>query len=189
MASAWQQVEGILKANQTLRQAQLARSASQQIHETRLQRGAAGDVVTLTAPLHATDACQPYDHPCHRPRQPRAGEDVIRHLPAADTSAAAAGLHAGHDAPADAGQLRRAILRSAGGTAQRAGVDRSGHRAGLAAGAAPHPRYAAGANSGIGSCSLLIAARPYPGDRRSSGRPRWLCWPCRWWPPPWRWPR
>ncbi len=33
MASAWQQVDGILKANQTLKQAQLARAASQQISD------------------------------------------------------------------------------------------------------------------------------------------------------------
>ncbi len=53
MASAWQQVEGILKANQTLYQAQLARAASQQIHRVRYVQAQAPTLVTLTAPLHA----------------------------------------------------------------------------------------------------------------------------------------
>jgi hypothetical protein len=53
MASAWQQVDGILKANQTLIQAQLARAASQRILQTRLAVLQPPTVVSLTAPLHA----------------------------------------------------------------------------------------------------------------------------------------
>ena len=53
LASAWQQVDGVLAANQKLRQAQLARAALQRLytqHLTILQSDAA---LTLTAPLHA----------------------------------------------------------------------------------------------------------------------------------------
>jgi hypothetical protein len=53
MASAWLQVEGILKANQTLRQAQLARATLQQIQRTRLSPVQPPTLVTVTAPLHA----------------------------------------------------------------------------------------------------------------------------------------
>ena len=53
MASAWQQVEGILKANQTLKQAQLARAVLQQIHGLRLGAAQPPSLLTLTAPLHA----------------------------------------------------------------------------------------------------------------------------------------
>jgi hypothetical protein len=53
MASAWLQVEGILKANQTLRQAQLARATLQQIQRTRLTPVQPPTLVTVTAPLHA----------------------------------------------------------------------------------------------------------------------------------------
>jgi hypothetical protein len=51
MASAWQQVDGILKANQTLIQAQLARATSQQILTTRLNVAQPANLVSLTAPL------------------------------------------------------------------------------------------------------------------------------------------
>ena len=53
MASAWQQVEGVLKANQLLRQAQLARAATQQIYRQHLSILQPETVFTLTAPLHA----------------------------------------------------------------------------------------------------------------------------------------
>jgi hypothetical protein len=53
MASAWQQVEGILKANQTLKQAQLARATLQQIQRVRLNAAQPATLVTVTAPLHA----------------------------------------------------------------------------------------------------------------------------------------
>ena len=53
MASAWQQVEGILKANQTLKQAQLARSVLQQIQRVRLSAAQPPSLLTVTAPLHA----------------------------------------------------------------------------------------------------------------------------------------
>jgi hypothetical protein len=53
MASAWQQVDGILKANQTLVQAQLARAASQRILQARLAALQPPTIVGLTAPLHA----------------------------------------------------------------------------------------------------------------------------------------
>ncbi len=53
MASAWQQVEGVLKANQTLKQAQLARAVLQQIQRVRLTAAQPTSLLTLTAPLHA----------------------------------------------------------------------------------------------------------------------------------------
>jgi hypothetical protein len=53
MASAWQQVEGIRKANQMLNQAQLARAALQQIHRHQLQPATPETLMAMTAPLHA----------------------------------------------------------------------------------------------------------------------------------------
>jgi hypothetical protein len=53
MASAWQQVDGVRKANALLRQAQLARAALQQIHRQRLQKALPETILALTAPLHA----------------------------------------------------------------------------------------------------------------------------------------
>ena len=53
MASAWEQVDGILKANQTLIQAQLARAAQQQILKLRLAVAQPDTLLTLTAPLHS----------------------------------------------------------------------------------------------------------------------------------------
>lgn len=53
LASAWQQVNGVLAANQKLRQAQLARSALQQIYSQHLQILQPDTAVTLTAPLHS----------------------------------------------------------------------------------------------------------------------------------------
>ena len=53
LASAWQQVDGVLAANQKLRQAQLARAALQQIYAQHLEILQPDTIVTLTAPLHA----------------------------------------------------------------------------------------------------------------------------------------
>jgi hypothetical protein len=53
MASAWQQVAGIIKANQVLKQAQLARASLQQVMNQRLSLANAPTIVTLTAPLHS----------------------------------------------------------------------------------------------------------------------------------------
>ena len=53
MASAWQQVDGVRKANELLRQAQLARAALQQIHAFQLKPALPETLMTLTAPLHA----------------------------------------------------------------------------------------------------------------------------------------
>ncbi len=53
MASAWQQVDGIRKANDLLRQAQLARAALQQLHRTEFQPALPETLLSLTAPLHA----------------------------------------------------------------------------------------------------------------------------------------
>jgi hypothetical protein len=53
LASAWQQVDGVLAANQKLRQAQLARSALQQIYTQHLQILQPDTALTLTAPLHS----------------------------------------------------------------------------------------------------------------------------------------
>ena len=53
MASAWQQVEGVLKANQMLKEAQLARSASQQLLRQHFQPAQSETLMNLTAPLHS----------------------------------------------------------------------------------------------------------------------------------------
>jgi hypothetical protein len=53
MASAWQQVDGIRKANELLRQAQLARAALQLIYRRQFQPVQPVTMVALTAPLHS----------------------------------------------------------------------------------------------------------------------------------------
>jgi hypothetical protein len=53
LASAWQQVDGVLAANQKLRQAQLARSALNQVYVQHFQIMQPDTALTLTAPLHA----------------------------------------------------------------------------------------------------------------------------------------
>ena len=53
LASAWQQANGIIKANQILKQAQLARAAMQQLYRQHLVAAAPETAVVLTAPLHA----------------------------------------------------------------------------------------------------------------------------------------
>ncbi len=59
MASAWQQVEGVLRANELLRQAQLARAALQMIHQQRLMPTQAETLITVTAPLHSRMLASP----------------------------------------------------------------------------------------------------------------------------------
>jgi hypothetical protein len=53
MASAWQQVDGVRKANDLLRQAQLARAVLLQLHLHELQPAPPETLMTLTAPLHS----------------------------------------------------------------------------------------------------------------------------------------
>ena len=53
MASAWQQVAGVLQANQILKQAQLARATTQQLYRQHLQTAQPETVLNLTTPLHA----------------------------------------------------------------------------------------------------------------------------------------
>ncbi len=53
MASAWQQVDGVIAANQKLKQAQLARAALMQLFAQHFQIRQPDTVFTLTAPLHA----------------------------------------------------------------------------------------------------------------------------------------
>ena len=53
MASAWQQVAGVLQANQSLKQAQLARSVTQQIYRQHFQPAQTETVLAFTAPLHS----------------------------------------------------------------------------------------------------------------------------------------
>ena len=59
MASAWQQVDGVLRANELLRQAQLARAALQRIHQRRLMPTQPETLLTVTAPLHARMLASP----------------------------------------------------------------------------------------------------------------------------------
>jgi hypothetical protein len=53
MASAWQQVSGVLEANQMLRQAQLARAAMQQVYRQHFEPAQSEKLLNLTSPLHA----------------------------------------------------------------------------------------------------------------------------------------
>ena len=53
MASAWQQVEGVLEANQKLKQAQLARAASQQIYRQHFLTAHSETMMSMTSPLHS----------------------------------------------------------------------------------------------------------------------------------------
>ena len=59
MASAWQQFEGVIKANQLLRQAQLARAAMQQLFRQHIVRAQPATVMAITAPLHARILASP----------------------------------------------------------------------------------------------------------------------------------
>ncbi len=53
MASAWQQVDGVLQANQMLKEAQLARAVSQQLYRQHLQTAQPETLLSFTAPLHS----------------------------------------------------------------------------------------------------------------------------------------
>jgi hypothetical protein len=53
MASAWQQVDGVIKANQMLHQAQLARATLQQIYRAQFVKAQPETAMTLTSPLHS----------------------------------------------------------------------------------------------------------------------------------------
>lgn len=53
MASAWQQVSGVLQANQMLKQAQLARAVSQQIYRQHFLTARPETLLNFTSPLHA----------------------------------------------------------------------------------------------------------------------------------------
>jgi len=59
MASAWQQVSGVLEANQVLRQAQMARAAMQQIYRQHLRPAQPEKLLSLTTPLHARILASP----------------------------------------------------------------------------------------------------------------------------------
>lgn len=53
MASAWQQVDGVIAANEKIRQAQLARVALTQVYAQHFQIAQPDTMLALTAPLHA----------------------------------------------------------------------------------------------------------------------------------------
>ncbi len=53
MASAWQQVAGVIQANQALRQAQLARAAGQQIYRQHFLTAQPETLMNLTSPLQS----------------------------------------------------------------------------------------------------------------------------------------
>ena len=89
MASAWQQVDGILKANQKLGPGPTGarRLAADSAGASR--RAAAA--TSSASPRRCTLGClRAHDDPRGRSRQPRAGADVVRHLPPGDPTAAAA---------------------------------------------------------------------------------------------------
>ena len=53
MASAWQQVAGVLEANAMIKQAQLARAATQQLYRQHFRTAQPETILKLTTPLHA----------------------------------------------------------------------------------------------------------------------------------------
>jgi len=53
MASAWQQLAGVLEANQMLKQAQLARAVTQQLYRQHFVAAQPETLLSLTSPLHA----------------------------------------------------------------------------------------------------------------------------------------
>jgi hypothetical protein len=59
MHSAWEQVDGILKANQFIRQAQLAKAASQLVFAKHFVPADSGTLLALTQPLHARVLASP----------------------------------------------------------------------------------------------------------------------------------
>ncbi len=59
MASAWQQVSGVLQANQMLKQAQLARAVSQQIYRQHFLTAQPETLLNFTSPLHARMLASP----------------------------------------------------------------------------------------------------------------------------------
>ena len=82
MASAWQQVDGVRKANELLHQAQLARATLQQIHACAIQAGAAGnldDTDRAVARAAAGQSTQRSSRPVRTSRVPE--RHAVRHLP------------------------------------------------------------------------------------------------------------
>ena len=59
LASAWQQVAGVIAANRLLRQAQLARAAMSRLYATQLQAAPETTLLRLTAPVHARITVSP----------------------------------------------------------------------------------------------------------------------------------
>jgi hypothetical protein len=59
LASAWQQVAGVIAANRLLRQAQLARAAMMRLHVTQLQSALAPTLLRWTAPVQARISASP----------------------------------------------------------------------------------------------------------------------------------
>ncbi len=59
MAAAWQQVEGIRKANEELRLAQLARGIAERLYARHVKTGDVEQIVRLTAPVHARVKASP----------------------------------------------------------------------------------------------------------------------------------
>jgi hypothetical protein len=59
LASAWQQVAGVITANRLLRQAQLARAAMMRVHSTQLEPALETTLLRWTAPVHARISASP----------------------------------------------------------------------------------------------------------------------------------
>ncbi len=59
LAAAWQQVDGIIAANQKIQQGQLARAALQQIYTRKLSTATTDSLLTLTASLHSRILASP----------------------------------------------------------------------------------------------------------------------------------
>ncbi len=75
MDEAWRQVSGILKANQALRQAQLARTGSQSLH-TALFTSSPQIILQITAPVHTRVLITVGGQAARTPRQVFADSDV-----------------------------------------------------------------------------------------------------------------
>lgn len=70
LASAWQQVLGVIAANQLLRQAQLARAAMMRIYTTQLQPALATTVLRWTSAVHTRITASPMTVHAHLRKSP-----------------------------------------------------------------------------------------------------------------------
>ncbi len=180
LASAWQQVAGVIEANRLLRQAQLARATMVQLYNNHLRPSGGHDRAALYRADSRTYSRQSADGARRRASEPHSVAYVQRDVPAchASTRAAAAAPRRRTRERRDAAhrrERRHAHDRAAGETSGRNGRPRSGLRsapavflAGAAAVAADTDRSAgcALARRGVGGVRRLGCGARTGGNRR-----------------------